>query len=96
MRTETLVAEYVPEFMPPYEEMREGVLYISIKYSVAIHLCACGCREKVVTGINTPEWRKDAWELSFNGGPTLHPSIGNQKFPCRSHYWVKAGRIVWC
>ena len=89
MRTETLTVEYV-EQMP--EKLREGVLYVSQRFEVAIHLCACGCGFETVTPFN----HEAGWELSFNGGPTLHPSIGNQKFPCGSHYWVKAGRIVWC
>ena len=26
---------------------------------------------------------------------SLHPSIGNWSFPCRSHYWIRGNRVVW-
>lgn len=66
-----------------------GVLYISEKYRVAIHLCCCGCGEKVVTPLSPAEW-----QLQLKGGvATLQPSIGNAS-PCRSHYWIRQNRVV--
>lgn len=26
---------------------------------------------------------------------TLNPSIGNWSYPCRSHYFIQANRVVW-
>ena len=49
MRRSTLTHEFV-NTMP--SELEEGVLYISIPYRTASHLCACGCGERVVTPIN--------------------------------------------
>jgi hypothetical protein len=23
------------------------------------------------------------------------PSIGNWQFPCRSHYWIQGGQVIW-
>lgn len=67
-----------------------GVLYVSDKYRVAIHLCCCGCGEKVVTPLSPVEW-----QLQLHGSiATLHPSIGNAT-PCRSHYWIRQNRVVW-
>jgi hypothetical protein len=67
-----------------------GVLYISDKYQVAIHLCCCGCGEKVVTPLSPAEW-----QLQLEGRiATLQPSIGNAA-PCRSHYWIRQNRVVW-
>lgn len=67
-----------------------GVLYISDKYQVAVHLCCCGCGEKVVTPLSPAEW-----QLQLRGGlATLQPSIGNAT-PCRSHYWIRQNRVVW-
>lgn len=66
------------------EEIENNKLYISKEYKTAIHLCACGCGEKTVTplGIN---W----WSLvDVNGAVTLDPSIGNSRFPCKSHYRI--------
>jgi hypothetical protein len=77
--------EYVPA------ELAEGVLYISITYRTAVHRCACGCRNKVVTPITPADW-----QLFYDGDTvSLTPSIGNWGFPCRSHYWIDAGRIRW-
>jgi hypothetical protein len=76
-------------YMP--REFSPGVLYVSEEYSVAGHLCACGCGNKVITPLGPAEWT-----FSERGGrPTLTPSIGNWQLPCRSHYVIADGRIVW-
>lgn len=71
-------------------EPEEGVLYITFKYKTAVHLCACGCGNKVITPINP-----NFWELTFNGKSiTLSPSIGNRGFECKSHYWIRQNQII--
>ena len=71
--------------------LQPGVLYVSQRYRVAVHLCACGCGEKVVTPLSPAEW-----QVRVQGGlASLHPSIGNWSMVCRSHYWIRNGRIVW-
>lgn len=67
-----------------------GVLYVSEKYRLAIHLCCCGCGEKVVTPLSPAEWKLQL----YGGMATLQPSIGNAT-PCRSHYWIRDNRVVW-
>lgn len=68
----------------------EGILYISIRYKIVVHLCACGCKNKVVTRISPKDWK-----LTFDGnGITLYPSVGNWNFKCQSHYWVKNNSII--
>ena len=33
---------------------------------------------------------------SFDGKTvSLHPSIGNWGFPCRSHYWIRNNKVQW-
>lgn len=77
------------EFIP--DQLEEGILYVSIEYCTAIHLCVCGCRNKVVTPISPTDWR-----LTFNGKSiSLHPSIGNWNFDCQSHYWIRSGVVEW-
>ena len=69
---------------------QEGKLYISIKYRTAIHSCFCGCGMKVVTPI-----RPTGWRLTYDGDAvSLHPSIGNWSFKCRSHYWIENNRAI--
>jgi len=53
MKRSTVSHEFV-EFIPATPE--EGILYISIPYGTAIHMCACGCGNKVVTPISPAEW----------------------------------------
>jgi hypothetical protein len=66
------------------EDLKDGVLYVSIKYASAIHKCCCGCGNEVVTPLSPVEW-----SLIFDGeSVSLEPSIGNWDFPCRSHYWI--------
>lgn len=88
MKIDRLRLEFV-EFMP--STLDPGVLYVSQKYQTAAHLCACGCGEKIRTQLGPL-----GWEFS-NGrsGPSLNPSIGNWQKPCRSHYFIKSGIVVW-
>lgn len=77
------------EFVPSVLE--DGILYVSITYGTAVHLCACGCGNKSVTPISPADWK-----LIFDGDSvSLSPSIGNWQFPCQSHYWIRSGRIDW-
>jgi hypothetical protein len=80
--------EYV-DFIPA--RLEGGRLYISMKYRTATHLCCCGCGMEVVTPLNPAKWH-----LSDHGATvSLHPSIGNWSFPCRSHYWITSGKVLW-
>jgi Family of unknown function (DUF6527) len=88
IRQAPLAHEFV-EYIPA--ELVEGVLYISIPFRTAVHRCACGCGNKVVTPISPADW-----QLFYDGDTvSLTPSIGNWGFPCRSHYWIKTSRIRW-
>lgn len=88
MRRSELTPEFV-EFVPP--QLEEGTLYVSIEYATSVHLCACGCGNKVVTPISPAEW-----QLTWDGDTvSMFPSIGNWEFPCRSHYWVRRNDIHW-
>ena len=88
MRRRKFRPEFV-EFIP--ENLKPGVLYISIEYSTASHLCPCGCGQKVITPI-----RPDQWTLTWDGETvSLSPSIGNWGFSCKSHYWIRENMIIW-
>jgi hypothetical protein len=77
------------EFMP--ETLEDGILYVSVEYCTALHKCACGCGNTVVTPITPTDW-----QLSFDGKTiSLSPSIGNWSFDCQSHYWIKNNRVRW-
>jgi hypothetical protein len=88
MRRASVSHEFV-EFIP--SELDEGVVYVSMPYATAVHRCACGCGNRVVTPISPAQWR-----LMYDGESiSLTPSIGNWQFPCRSHYWISHNRIRW-
>jgi len=71
------------------DEVKEGVVYISIQYCTAVHKCVCGCGNEVVTPISPTDWK-----LSFDGETiTLYPSMGNWSFKCQSHYWIPNSRV---
>lgn len=89
MKTQTL-SPLVVDFMPA--ALEPGVLYISLAYETTAHLCACGCGNKVVPPISPAEWRVG---FAGDGTVSMHPSIGNWEFPCRSHYVIKHNQIRW-
>lgn len=88
MRIDRVTPELV-ELAP--RELEPGRLYISHKYGAAVHLCCCGCGEKVVTPISPAEWRVHV----ANGRVTLHPSVGNWSMSCRSHYVIRDSQVIW-
>jgi hypothetical protein len=88
MKLAAVEPEFV-EFIPA--DLTEGKLYVSMLYATTVHLCACGCGNRVVLPLSPAEW-----QLHFDGeSVSLTPSIGNWEYPCRSHYWIKANKIRW-
>ena len=77
--------DYIPD------QMDDGVLYVSIRFGTVVHKCACGCGQEVVTPLGPAEW-----QFTYDGRTiSLAPSIGNWSFPCRSHYWIEDGNVLW-
>lgn len=76
---------YVPKVLEP------GLLYVSEEFDAAVHLCACGCGSKVSTPLEPTGWSLHETDQ----GPSLRPSVGNWQLPCKSHYWIEGGRILW-
>jgi hypothetical protein len=89
MRKATALTHRFVEFIP--DVIEEGTLYLSMEYATVIHKCCCGCGKEVVTPLSPTDWK-----LIFDGKTiSLHPSIGNWSFPCRSHYWIKNSMVQW-
>jgi hypothetical protein len=71
--------------------MEPGVLYVSIPYRTCGHLCCCGCGQEVITPLSPARWT-----LTYDGeNVSLTPSVGNWALPCRSHYWIRRGKVRW-
>ena len=82
-----LFVKRIPENLVP------GIIYVSKTYKCVQHLCPCGCGNKIITPIG-----KNAWniEVHDDGTISLSPSVGNFYLPCRSHYYIKHGKIKLC
>ena len=77
------------DLIPTVKEF--GIVYISMEFAVASHLCPCKCGNLIVT-----PFAQHGWSLIFDGETiTLNHSIGNWDLPCKSHYWIKKGKIQW-
>jgi hypothetical protein len=57
--------------------------------------CPCGCGEAIE--LLLIDEVKPRWTLSIDarGRPSLHPSVWRTS-GCRSHFWLKSGRVSWC
>jgi len=69
------------------------LLGIPEPWSAAL-LCPCGCEELIQISLldnDSPSWRL---RLNKRDQPTLDPSIW-RKHGCRSHFFLREGRIVW-
>lgn len=87
LKIKSIKPEYV-DHLP--DQLTEGVLYISEKFETTGHLCCCGCGEEVMNPLN-----KANWKLKKSGDKvSLYPSIGNWKYPCKSHYWIRNNQII--
>lgn len=75
----------------PYK-LEEGVLYIAPHFKCARHLCMCGCSEDVCTPLDDEQWK---WSYDGNDA-SLTPSVGNFQYDCKSHYFLKNGKVNWC
>lgn len=70
---------------------KERILYVSLDFDTMIHMCACGCGREVVTPLGPNDWR-----FIYDGETvSVLPSIGSWSLPCRSHYFIKSGRVDW-
>ena len=57
--------------------------------------CPCGCGQRLELLLLKEV--KPRWDISFDqrGRVSLHPSVW-LRVGCKSHFWVRSGKIVWC
>ena len=79
----------IVELMP--DSLNDGIIYVSPTNRVALHNCCCGCGEEVSTPLGATEYK--IW--INEGRVSLWPSIGNHDFPCRAHYIIDDGGVIW-
>jgi hypothetical protein len=87
-RVDELSCEFVTAIP---DKLAAATLYVSMEYATVVHKCCCGCGNEVVTPLSPTDWK-----LTYDGeGVSLHPSIGNWSFQCRSHYWIRGNQVQW-
>jgi hypothetical protein len=61
----------------------------------AAMVCPCGCGD--VIELNLLKQARPCWQVQLHSDETvsLAPSVWRQK-GCRSHFWVRRGKIDWC
>ncbi|WP_227817366.1 DUF6527 family protein [Nitrogeniibacter aestuarii] len=61
---------------------------------LAVLKCPCGCGDVISLPMSANA--RPCWRVSVQGGkPSLFPSV-HRTAKCRSHFVLKAGRIIWC
>jgi hypothetical protein len=89
MKRQTALTHEFVEYIP--DELKDGTLYVSMPFATVAHKCCCGCGKEVVTPLSPTDWK-----LIFDGKSiSLDPSIGNWSFDCKSHYWIRGGKVRW-
>jgi len=89
MMRQTQVRLELVTFAPAVLEA--GVIYVSMEYATVLHVCCCGCGNKVVTPLSPKRW-----SLTYDGKTiSIDPSIGNWSFRCQSHYWIERNAVIW-
>jgi len=79
------------------DELRPDILYIISNddfYWQVLMLCPCGCKKALHMNLmkgNNPSWK---YEIDKKKRISLHPSV-NRTFGCKSHFFLRKGRIVW-
>ena len=90
-----MITELKPVFVETMPDtMVDGEIYVSVKYGVSIHLCICGCKNKIVLPFNS---KGDGynWKYERSGdNVSFSPSVGNWQLPCKTHYFIKNNKII--
>jgi hypothetical protein len=86
----------VEEALP--KKMKRRTIYVVQEDGLqeqAAMICPCGCRS--ILHLNLLPDERPCWRITkhADGTASLHPSVWRQK-GCKSHFWFRQGRIVWC
>ena len=87
--------ERVEGKFPP--ELKTNTLYVLTENDVpweAALICPCGCGERIELNLLPDEHPRWSYNVTRSGLPSLHPSV-NRYVGCKSHFFLRRGRIVW-
>ena len=82
------------------DDLQKNTIYIiggrAYPYYAAVTCPRKHCKQIIhleISGQFRKRWRVTEHE---DGSLTLSPSVYVNKLPCRCHYWLRQGRVVWC
>lgn len=79
------------------EIINSGTIYIVGNkgfYWQGVMLCPCGCKEQLYINFIEDQYPCWTYEILKRRRITLQPSLW-RKTGCKSHFFVREGRIVW-
>jgi len=88
---ETFPGQFKGESSLP-DKPEPGKVYFCKEHSISVHLCPCGCETKIFLPFKPTNISGHYWGLS---GSTFTPSIYSIYLPCKSHYHIIDGKVVW-
>lgn len=92
VRYKTVLCEDLPD------NIERKVLYVvgeNNTYWMAAMVCPCGCGDLIQLALD-PTGRP-RWQIHINKKfqATLKPSV-HRMVSCRSHFFIRKGRVIWC
>ena len=68
----------------------DGIVYHNQEFQLAALRCACGCGHRITLLV------PDSHQVTSERGlATIRPSIAVCDAPCKSHYFITAGKVEW-
>lgn len=61
----------------------------------AAMLCPCNCRAILYMNLSPDDYPEWSLSTDIHGNATLKPSIW-RKVGCKSHFWLRDGKVYWC
>jgi hypothetical protein len=68
----------------------EETVYVSEEYELAALKCACGCEHRVTLLLNDGHTVTEIAGLA-----DISPSIGVWDAECKSHFFIRRGKVIW-
>ena len=82
------------DVMPPFDSIKEGELWVSLKHRTVNLRCPCGCGNLTVLSLHPSRWHVsyDGKSVSLNGptGGSIWAFSG-----CGSHYFIRNNTVIW-
>lgn len=83
---------------PSEQSIRDGVIYVvrDGPYAKWAYLrCPCPLGETIRLSLMTSQFPSWTITSDWRGRPNVIPSV-RQLDGCRSHFWIRHGRVTWC